>query len=195
MVVQFRCPDCEILEVDDEDIGETVLCPYCGQEVEVPDPSLVPSRAKTSLPLGLVVGSGTDPVEFGDNENESEKSENLPQIYRRGQGRPEFENIQVTEKQASPVGLDEPEIYHIACDQGFIMEVPLEMIGMEALCPCCDQQMSLDLRKTIEYQKKREWELQREENKLSKFWLNLAIVIASVVVLGVILLTLARVLL
>lgn len=197
MTVQFRCPDCEILEVDDEDIGEWVLCPYCGKQVEVPDPAMAGSSTlQASLPVAANVSNDSAPPLLEDDEEVAHTPSDLPKIHRRGTGPLEFDSIQESGQTRNPIGIEEePTLYHIACDQGFLMEVPPDMIGMEAMCPCCDQHMVLNLRDTVEFKQRKEWEETREVNRLGKFWLNVSIVFAAVIVFGVILLTLARVLL
>lgn len=36
MLIKSRCPECDaVLELDDPEVGEIVICPDCGVELEV----------------------------------------------------------------------------------------------------------------------------------------------------------------
>ena len=189
MVVKFQCPGCEWLEVDDEDIGHTVICPFCKRELWI-DPQLagrrVPETATQSeAPAMLPFDSSAALQEPTSQATEAD----APRIHRRSNPKIEVPDVEAPQKKPSPIGLDEPTLYHIRCKCGFMMEVPLEMLGTEAMCPECEHPQRLDLRRTVEQQRKTEFESIQEQNRLGKFWLNTAIVIATLVVVGIILLT------
>ena len=80
-----------------------------------------------------------------------------------------------------------PDLLHIPCPNGHELETPLEMLGQDVLCPHCGAQFHLRRKDSIEYKRKREQDLEQREHKLGKAWLNWAVVIAVLVLLGLIL--------
>jgi uncharacterized membrane protein YvbJ len=58
------------------------------------------------------------------------------------------------------------------------------MFGQEVLCPHCQSQFTLRERDSVEWKRRHEEEQARRDLKLGNAWLNWAIIIAVVVVLG-----------
>ena len=76
------------------------------------------------------------------------------------------------------------EIVHIPCPSGHELETPREMLGQEALCPYCNKQFRLRLEKSLEYKREQAQEQRREDVKLGRTWLKIAIVLTTLVVVG-----------
>ena len=73
-------------------------------------------------------------------------------------------------------------VVHIPCPNGHELETPMEMIGLEALCPYCKVKFRLRSQDSLEF--KRQQAMQ--DAKRGKMWFNVAIVTATIVVFGLI---------
>ncbi|MCA9165999.1 MAG: hypothetical protein KDA62_23590, partial [Planctomycetales bacterium] len=82
-------------------------------------------------------------------------------------------------------------LYHIPCPNGHELETPADMLGQDVLCPHCNVQFRLREKDSVEYKRQRREESIRRERKLGNVWLNWAITIAVVVVLGLLILILS----
>lgn len=71
-------------------------------------------------------------------------------------------------------------VVHIPCPNGHELETPMEMVGLEALCPYCKAKFRLRSQDSFEF--KRQQAIQ--DAKRSKMWFNVAVVTATAVVLG-----------
>lgn len=81
-----------------------------------------------------------------------------------------------------------PDLLHIPCPKGHELEVPRDMLGQEVLCPQCESQFQLRERDSVEFKRKRDEEQARRDLRVGNAWLNWAIIIAVLVVLGLIIL-------
>lgn len=97
-----------------------------------------------------------------------------------------------TESSATPVVVDpesvQPELLHIPCPEGHELEVPRDMLGQFVACPHCQAQWTLRERDSVEWKTKRAAEQERRWERTGQAWLNWAIIIAVVVVIGLIVL-------
>lgn len=82
----------------------------------------------------------------------------------------------------------EEELLHIPCPNGHELESPRDMLGQDVLCPHCDVQFQLREKDSVEAKRKRRHEREARDRKVGNLWLNWAIVIAVVVVLGLLVL-------
>lgn len=96
------------------------------------------------------------------------------------------------ESSAAPVVVDpesvQPELLHIPCPEGHELEVPRDMLGQFVACPHCQAQWTLKERDSVEWKTKRAAEQERRWERAGQAWLNWAIIIAVVVVIGLIVL-------
>jgi hypothetical protein len=67
------------------------------------------------------------------------------------------------------------------------------MLNQEAICPYCKVQFRLRERNSVEYQQKREEELDRAERRLGQVWFRWAVVTVVIAILGVVLLVAASI--
>jgi DNA-directed RNA polymerase subunit RPC12/RpoP len=87
---------------------------------------------------------------------------------------------------APPDVAREPDLLHIPCPKGHELEVPRDMLGQEVLCPHCNAQFLLKERDSVESKRRHEEEQARRDIRLGNAWLNWAIIVAVLVVLGLI---------
>ncbi len=83
-------------------------------------------------------------------------------------------------------GMEDPRIWHIPCPKGHILETPHDMLDQDVLCPYCETQFTLRKFQSVEETQKRERERAIRDERTGRLWLNWAIGIAAVVILGVI---------
>lgn len=165
MAYQFTCPCPQqmLLEVDESAAGQVIQCPYCPQTFPAP-----------AAPFGELQPAGA----FGDFPAGPEPTgPPLPQ------GPPGLPDLLGPNPHASLQA-----VVHIPCPQGHVLEVPREMLEQTAVCPHCNSQFKLAEKKSLEWQKKHEEELSRQEAQAGRTWLNWAIVIATLAVIGLIVL-------
>jgi hypothetical protein len=86
----------------------------------------------------------------------------------------------------------EPAVLHIPCPKGHVLETPEDMLDQEVLCPHCQTQFVLRRRNSVEYRRKKEEEERVREIKTGNFWLNMAIVVVVLVMLGLVALIVVR---
>jgi hypothetical protein len=91
----------------------------------------------------------------------------------------------ISEPVAAPVPETppEPELLHIPCPNGHVLEVPPEMLDTDVLCPHCNAQFRLRTKDSVEYRERREREEAIRDAKTNKFYYQFAIVVVSVVAL------------
>lgn len=92
----------------------------------------------------------------------------------------------------SGYGAEEPEekevLLHIPCPNGHELETPRDMLGQDVLCPHCSVQFTLREEDSTEYKAARKVDQERRDVRSGNLWLNWAIGIAVVVVVGLIVL-------
>jgi DNA-directed RNA polymerase subunit RPC12/RpoP len=90
------------------------------------------------------------------------------------------------ELSAPAVAPAEPEILHIPCPNGHELDTPRDMLGQEVLCPHCSAQFLLREKDSVEYKRKKQTETEAKDRKRGQLWLNWAIAIAVLVLIGLI---------
>ncbi len=81
---------------------------------------------------------------------------------------------------------NEVKIWHIPCPKGHILDTPDDMLDQDVLCPYCETQFTLRKMKSVEETEKRDQARAIREERRGQLWLNWAIGIAAVVILGII---------
>lgn len=82
---------------------------------------------------------------------------------------------------AAPTG---PVLLHIPCPNGHELETPPEMLDQEVLCPQCHAQFKLRRSNSVEFKRQQEEALMIKEHRLGTAWLQGAIIIAVLIVIG-----------
>lgn len=172
MAFQFQCPDCQRLEVDDSRIGKPVICPYCGKKL------IVPERPSTRVDSARSSGSRSKAL----SKSAVSVGKDQPLINTESSLRPVRKSLRRNEIAPESEFGPALEVYHISCPRGFVMEVPGEMLGTTALCPCCHHKMRLRLKETHEFKRRRAIEEEAEEVRLGRFWLHVAIIVTALVI-------------
>ncbi len=142
MPFQFYCPQGHLLQGDESQMGRQSQCPLCGSLFVVPTPN--PGMAQS--------GMGGPPAPPPQQEFVT------PEVDVQAEPAPE------PEPEPVPVEPEIPELLHIPCPNGHVLETPSDILGKRALCPHCHQQMDLLYENSVEYKRKIEQErLQKEE--------------------------------
>lgn len=79
-----------------------------------------------------------------------------------------------------------PDLLHIPCPKGHILETPPEMLGQLVLCPHCGAQFTLKQTESLEHKAKKEKEQELADRKSGNLWFNWAVAIAVVVLAALI---------
>lgn len=195
MSFQFLCPQGHLLEGDPSQAGQQCQCPTCGMLFIIPPapaqaaanpfgaPQQNPWETQQPSPFGApgqqnpFAGQqspfGGQPGGFAD-----------PQAGAAG---PDFA-MAAAQAQAptgpDPFAAQEPRVFHIPCPNGHELETPEEMLDQDVLCPQCQVQFQLREKDSTEYKERMAREQERREEKSAKVWLNWAVAIAVIVVIG-----------
>jgi len=196
MAFQFLCPQGHLLQGDESQVGQQCKCPYCGEEFFVPPPSgEVPADqpgggedatwSATPAMAGSQEAVFDEPEasEYYEGTEEPEEEQGFPGIHTGGP--------QADAGEVPAFGLaaaEQASVVHVICPHGHVLETPRDMLGQDAMCPYCEAEFRLRFEDTEEYRREREEQRERREQKLGKAWMNWAIAIAVVVVMGVIIL-------
>lgn len=163
MAFQFQCPQGHLLEVDESQVGQQCQCPMCGVTFVIPAPP-------GASPFG--VSPYSPAPSFAP----------APAV--------EAPSFPFAPASGAAAGFDpfsqpaEPRFLHIPCPQGHELEVPLEMVGQDVLCPHCQTQFRLRDKDSVEHQQKRRQEMELKDYKTGQLWMTWAVVIAVVVLIG-----------
>ncbi len=84
---------------------------------------------------------------------------------------------------AGPAPEEGPKLLHIPCPKGHELEVPLEMLNEDVLCPHCGEQFRLKEKDSVEFKRKQAELEERRVDRAGKLWFNWAIVIAVGIVI------------
>jgi len=88
--------------------------------------------------------------------------------------------------------VEDPETLHIPCSKcGKILEVPVEMLHQDVVCPFCESPFCLHLRDSVEYKEKAKRSRELKERKTSRAWLYWSIAAAVAVLLFLVFLILS----
>lgn len=207
MPFQFMCPQGHLLEGTEPMMGQQSQCPLCGslfivpvvgppvaQPVAMPpgygapgvaQPGVVASPAGAPAPSTATAMPVWGGPSFGPPASETAAPPSPTGVAVAAEGQPPAENPPPAEEPAAQQP-EEERIVRILCPNKHELHTPMDMIGMEALCPQCNEQFLLRYEDSIEYVEERKAaRLQREEafNKAALKW---SIIAAVVVVLALV---------
>jgi hypothetical protein len=182
MAFQFLCPQGHLLQGHESQAGQRCKCPYCSVEFIVPRPAGMPAPTPDQPQPDSEGGhvGGDDDYDGAAGEVHEEYDDDIPMIHT-GVGTADPNEIAA----ALPASEQSP-ILHVLCPSGHQLETPREMLGEDAMCPYCQTIFRLRFEDSIEYRQRLEEERELREQKLGQTWMNWAIAIAVVVILGVI---------
>jgi hypothetical protein len=180
MTFQFTCPQGHLLEGDESFAGQPCTCPHCQMLFIIPAPVAVPQAA--APPVHAPVASLAPPAEPAlPRVGPSFSPSALPTASPAEAARP-------VPDVTAPV---EPELLHIPCPNGHELDTPREMLNQEVLCPHCGAQFLLREQDSVEFKRKKQAATEAKDRKLGQTWLNWAIAIAVLVLIGLVVLILA----
>lgn len=188
MAFQFLCPQGHLLQGDESLAGQQCQCPYCHSLFLVPQPQMpaytpAPAPSEPSPPA-FQAPPVWDPAASAPADTPPQQG--FPNVQLGPQfganGAPAIEQV---DPMSLPGG-SKQFIVHVVCPSGHELETPRDMLGQDALCPFCQVQFRLKYEHTLEYRQEKAEEIERKERKAAQLWLNWAIGIGIVVVLGVI---------
>jgi hypothetical protein len=79
-----------------------------------------------------------------------------------------------------------PKILHIRCPSGHVVKAPSELLGKLGRCPACKKTFELRYENSLEFKRRTEKILQRDENEAGKAWLGWIFVTAFLVFVALI---------
>jgi DNA-directed RNA polymerase subunit RPC12/RpoP len=203
MAFQFTCPSGHLLEADPMQVGQQCQCPHCGVMFAIPAPPgqmaprapMAQPGAPMAQPGGPAVGSapqwpapanpaappfapaepqapGIYPTMPGDSAPTSPAGPAFPDVRDPSSGRRDVFG--------EPTG---PQLLHIPCPKGHVLETPPEMVGEEVMCPHCNTRFKLHERESLEYKRKQKAAQEKADYISGKKWFAWAVIFA-VIVLG-----------
>ena len=172
MVFQFKCPQGHTLQGNESDVGQQSQCPTCGEAFLIPSPL-------GQSGMGFVEPTVQDQAAIRDQIviEEEVAAETEIDVSVKDPDVPAVADI------VNPVIDAPPELLHIDCPNGHELEVPREMLDQDALCPKCDVQFRLRETDSVEYQRKKQVEMETRERRVGNAWLNWTIALGIIVVL------------
>jgi hypothetical protein len=188
MTFHFQCPSGHLLSADESQAGQQCLCPVCATLFIIPAPLAPSGPTGVSFPPEL-------PAEVDHGEAFSQFPAFDALETRAASPRPSPEPaapVPETPKELPPptppklAAIHEPEMLHIPCPQGHMLETPAEMLDQEVMCPHCQTQFHLRRQDSLEYRKKRHAERERKERRKVQAWIVWAVMVVVLVLSGLV---------
>jgi hypothetical protein len=199
MPFPFFCPQGHILEAEIEQVGQAAACPFCGTEMLIPSPGnwtrqagLPAHGADQSQPHHDPAMAATSPLEIAPDGVDDGMPMGTSGLASAAETGPDasveeqwtFSGIATS----SPIKETTAEVLHIPCPHGHVLETPPDMLGTPVMCPICRTTFEPQYELSQEYRQKREEMAARAAERAARFWLNLAIGAAILVLGGLIML-------
>jgi hypothetical protein len=198
MAFQFHCPQGHLLSAHEYQAGQQTHCPMCGMALIIPLPTvMMPPTPTVMFPYSPVGGPPPAPPEMSSlppaAEPEAPVTDRFAALAAAAKAaEAEAADAEKPPEPAAEAPPVEPAVLHIPCPKGHVLETPEDMLDQEVLCPHCQAQFVLRRRNSVEFRQKKEEEERIREFKTGKFWLNMAIVVVVLVVLGLVALIVVR---
>ena len=183
MTFHFQCPYGHLLAGEETQAGQQCMCPVCTTLFIIPAPLAATAPASTMPepePASSTEEAASPFAEFGDFETKVPKRAPV----RPSEPAPEETPEPAPPEPAAPVMSIVPEVVHIPCPNGHLLEMPAEMLDHEVLCPLCQVQFRLRRQDSQEYKQKKRDERARKERRGVEIWIVCAVVVVVGVVLG-----------
>ena len=195
MAFQFTCPQGHLLEADVSAAGQQCTCPHCGMLFIIPPPPAPAMYAPPPMHHASAPQASFAPS--AGSIGPPPAAPMLPPAPFANVG-PTFSTMATPTVEApsatapAPVEVTKPaELLHIPCPNGHELDTPREMLNQEVLGPHCGEQFLLREKDSVEFKRKKQQEAEAKEYKRGKAWLNWAIVVAVLVVIGLVVLIFA----
>lgn len=154
---QFYCPNGHLLQGQESQSGQQSQCPMCGAMFIVPALNPGPSAAPPQQPA--------PPAQ-------------QPAAPAPPPAQQPAAKQQAAQKPAAPAKPPEPEVYHIPCPNGHVLETPADLIGQAALCPYCNVQFDLRAEDSQEHRRELEELRRQREIEMNERWVRYSINLA-----------------
>jgi len=199
MPFPFFCPQGHILEAEIEQAGQAAACPFCGTEMLIPPPGNRTRQAE-SPPRGadqsqsdhdpaMAATSSLEIAPDGVGDGMPMGTSGLASAAEMGPDASAGEQSAFAGIATGlSIGETTDEVLHIPCPHGHVLETPPDMLGMPMMCPICRTTFEPQYELSQEYRQKREEMAARASERAARFWLNLAIGAAILVLGGLIML-------
>lgn len=74
-----------------------------------------------------------------------------------------------------------PKMLHIRCPSGHVVKAPSDLLGKLGRCPACEKTFELRYENSLEFKRRTEKILRRDENEAGRAWLGWTFVAAFLV--------------
>ncbi len=169
---QFQCPQGCLVQAEVAHAGMETACPSCGAAMIIPAP---PSASGPGSPPAKTA-KGPGVLASG---RASETKRPLGPKFSLGPTGPSSSPTNLG-NQATPTVDRSATLLHIPCPNGHLLETPREMLRQQVMCPHCSATFTLREKDSEEHRIRRQIEIQGAQRKLSRAWLNFAIILAVV---------------
>lgn len=188
MPFQFYCPNGHLLQANEDQIGQSCVCPHCQVEIIIPAPAGYVPPTPASPPNAP---ASQPPVSTFTGFNPQNNSVNSPPSnalnFQKKKKKFDFgaaqaaaqESENASQKPAQKMNIGDPDKdsrLHSLCPMGHSLEINRDMIGQKAMCPYCQKTFVITLERTVEYINKKMRTEELEDKKMAKFWFQWAIV-------------------
>lgn len=210
MPFQFYCPNGHLLQANENQIGQSCVCPHCQIEIIIPAPTGYTPAPSSAPPTPPGAPTSQPPVSSFTGLNSQNNNGNPPptsdfNVHRKKRNfdfgasqaaAQEAENAAQKPAQKMDIGdPDEDERLHCLCPTGHPLDIDRNMIGQKAMCPYCQKTFVITLERTVEYINKKKRAEELEDKKTAKLlfqWAIVAIVLAVIFIVVMIALTLSH---
>jgi hypothetical protein len=216
MPFQITCPNGHLLLAEPQQAGQQCQCPTCGIMFLIPAPPaqaapMAMPAAPSPVPMATAPaafpptaapappGAAPDvfppaagPPDVEPAPSDADRAASAFEPAADISFGPRFPDVS-TPGAAGKVAFDPtgqvagPQMLHIPCPDGHMLETPPEMVGEEVICPHCGRQFTLREKDSVEHKRKKKEERERRDIRAGKRWFTWAVVICAVVVIGLIL--------
>jgi hypothetical protein len=156
MPFEFYCPEGNLLEGDDDQLGTQGRCPLCGTLFTFPKTTLIAKMMHAKGPKPKTPAEPRPGISMGD--------------------------VVASHPDVIQAAAPEPQVLQVLCPRGHILDTPEEMLGTAVICPHCRVKFTPTVERSVPYLRtKQRYEAQKEESQ-GRFWLAIAIVAATVVI-------------
>ena len=206
MAFQFYCPNGHLLQANEDQIGQTCICPSCQVEIIIPSPGgiqqgggepsmqpALPTPPPGQPPISAFTPSVQAPVQSQISAQAGEQQLADPfQISKKKKKKFDFGSVEENsngEKPAAEINIADPDsnkILHCLCPSGHSLAIEREMIGQQAMCPYCQKTFEIRMDRTVEHITKKRREAEVAEKKMANLWFQWAIITAILAVVFII---------
>lgn len=198
MPFQFYCPNGHLLQANEDQIGQSCVCPHCQTTIIIPAPagytpaapSSPPQAPVTQPPVSTFTGFNPQNTSNAPQQPDSLNFQRKKKNFNFGASQAAAQEAEkAAQKPAQNMNIGDPDKdsrLHCLCPTGHSLEIDRDMIGQKAMCPYCQKTFVITLERTVEYINKKKRAEELEDKKLAKFWFQWAIVAIVIAVIFIV---------